>query len=49
MIRQVNVNCKYFWICLELTTFQIVPSSGKQDDMVFLYWLFGGIQIGLEM
>jgi hypothetical protein len=48
MIRQLNINCKLFWICLELTSFRIAPTPGKQDKMIFFYWLFGGIQIGLE-
>jgi len=48
VVHQLNFEYFRYWICFELILTKLVPVWGRQEDFVYFYWLFGGVQFGIN-
>lgn len=48
MVHQIDFEFNKYWFCLEAISLGFRPVFGKQEDMIYFYWLVGGVQVGRQ-
>ena len=48
MIYQKEFKLSKYWICFEGFNFRYRPIFGEQYGVLYFYWLWFGIQVGIE-